>query len=184
MVSITQNRPRYCKRNLGGIRAVYMAPYRKLLRSEITYDGVSLTQFPETLFYPFELVQGQAFTQEQVIDDGGKFFDVSLTVVFNKITPFDNLQFQKLLKKDYFLIVQDSNDNYFLLGFRNGVTAETLRTTTTQYTITFAGQEEEFAPFVNDIMGTDIITIEASNYIFQDGQNYTFQDDYNYIFQG
>jgi len=89
-----------------------------------------------------------------------------------------------LLRKDYFLIVQDNNDNYFLAGFRNGLTAEKLEQKSNQYTINFVGQEEEFAPYVNDLMGTTFIVIgEIDDYYFQDGDNYYFQDDYNYIFQ-
>ena len=183
MVPITANRRVQCKSTIGGIKKAFLAPYKKVQRSEIIYDGVSLLGFPETFFYTFDLIQGPAFLQQQNENEGGKYFDVSLSLNFNKITAFDNLQFQKLLKKDYFLIVLDSNDNYFLLGFRNGITAESLKTTTTQFTIDFKGMEEEFAPFVNDIMGTDIITVEGLNYIFQDGNDFIFQNDTNYIFQ-
>lgn len=183
MVSLTSNRPRYCKSNLGGVKAIYIAPYRKLLRSEISYDGVTLLSFPETFFYTFELVRGSEFRQQQNQNEGGKYFDVSITVNINKITAFDNLNFQRLLKKDYFLIVQDGNDNYFLMGFRNGVTADSLKTSTTQYTIEFSGMEEEFAPFVTGLIGNDIIIVPTLDYVFQDGRNFIFQDDKNYIFQ-
>ncbi len=183
MVSVTANRKVHCKNTTGGIKAVFMAPYKKLQRSMIIYDGVSLLQFPETFFYRFDLVHGTSFLQQQNHDEGGKYFDVSLTLTFNRITAFDNLQFQKLLNKDYFLVVLDSNGNYFLLGFRNGVTAGSIKTSSTQYTIDFTGQEEELAPFVNDIMGTGIINVEGVNYIFQDDRDLIFQDDKNYIFQ-
>lgn len=183
MVPIRANRQVQCKSTIGGIKKVFLAPYKKVQRSEITYDGVSLIEFPETFFYTFDLLQGPAFLQQQNENEGGKSFDVSLSLTFNKITAFDNLQFQKLLKKDYFLIILDSNGDYFLLGFRNGLTAESLKVNTTQYIIDFKGMEEEFAPFVNDIMGTDIITVEGLNYIFQDGKDFIFQNDINYIFQ-
>lgn len=183
MASITINRPRHCKQTIGGIRSVLLAPYKNLKRSQIVYDGVSLTQFPETFFYRFDLAQGAAFVQQQNQNEGGKYFDISLSLTFNKITAFDNLQFQKLLKKDYFLVILDSNGNYFLLGFRNGVIAGGIKTNGTQYTIDFTGQEEELAPFVDDIIESGIITVEGVNYIFQDGKDYIFQDDTNYIFQ-
>lgn len=182
MEAITQGRRIHCKRQLGGIKAAYLSPYKKVLRSEITYDKVSLTEFPETLFYKFDLVTGNAFEQNQTDSEGGKYFDVNLTLTFNKITTFDNNNFQKLLKKDYFMVIEDNNGNFFLLGFRNGLTAERLEASTTQYTISFIGQEEEYAPFVNDIMGTDIIVVEFTDYIFQNDDNYYFQDDNNYIF--
>lgn len=183
MVSITANRQRKCKATQGGIKAVYLAPYRKLQRSEIVYDGVSLLEFPEMFFYKFELAGGVAFTQQQLQNEGGKYYEVSLSLTFNRITAFDNMQFQKVLRKDYFLVIQDSNDNHFLVGFRNGMTADSLKTSSTQYTIEFAGQEEELAPFVDAIMEDNIKPVKGVNYIFQDGRDFIFQDDKNYIFQ-
>lgn len=177
------NRKRQCKNTLGGLKNAYLAPFKKVLRSEIVYDGVSLTQFPETYVYKFELVPGHVFEQKQNVEDGGKYYDVGLMLNFNKITPFDNLQFQKLLKKDYFIVVEDNNGNFFLLGFRNGVTAARLQRTDTQYSIDFIGMEEEPAPFVTDIMNDDIIIFDGLNYIFQDDTDFIFQDDTNYIFQ-
>lgn len=183
VVGIDTNRARQCKNSLGGIRAAFLAPYRKIYRSEIIYDRVTLFEFPETYVYKFDLPPGNVFEQRQSENEGGKYFDVNLSLTFNKITPFDNMNFQKLLKKDYFLIVEDNNGNFFLLGFRNGVTAEAIKTSTTQYTIDFTGMEEEFAPFVTDLMGEDFIIVDGENYIFQDDTNYIFNDDTNYIFQ-
>jgi hypothetical protein len=181
MVSIT-HRKRHCKNLIGGVKSAYLSPYQKLLRSEIEYDGVSLTEFPETLFYKFEMAGGTVFEQQQTDSEGGKYFNVNLTLTFNKITIFDNNNFQKLLKKDYFMVIEDYNGNFFLLGFKNGITGERIETSTTQYTIDFTAMEEEFAPYVNDIMGTDIIVFDYTDYIFQNDDNYYFQDDSNYIF--
>lgn len=183
MASITTNRARRCKNALGGVKAAFLAPYKKALRSQIIYDKVSLLKYPLTYVYQFDLISGTAFEQQQQENGGGKYFDVSLSLTFNKITVFDNLQFQKLLNKDYLMVIQDFNDNYFLLGFRNGLIAESLKTSTTQYTIDFTGMEEELAPFVNDIMFEDIVIADYENYIFQDETNFIFQDDTNYIFQ-
>lgn len=181
---IQYGRAKQCKNLLGGLKAVFLAPYRKVHRSEYVYDGASLLEFPETFIYQFDLVGNQSFTQDNQRTDGGKYFDIKLSVTFNKITVFDNLQFQKLLRKDYFVIAQDRNDNYFLLGFQYGLTAESLKTTTTQYTIEFAGEELVIAPFVTDLIGVNFLIDDGRrNYIFQDGDNNIFQDDYNYIFQ-
>ena len=183
MAFITQGRVRGCKNTIGGIKSIYLAPYFKVLRSEVIYDGVTITQFPETVFYKFEIAPSDAFTQTQTESEGGKYYEVSLSVNFNKISLFDNNNLQKLLRKDYFLIVEDNNFNFFLLGFRNGITAESLRVKTTQYTIDFTGQEENIAPFVTGIMGTDIIIFDGDNKVFQDGNNFIFEDNNNYIFQ-
>lgn len=183
MELLSANRKRKCKNSLGGLKNVYLAPYRKVSRSEIVYDGTSLTEFPETYMYKFELMPGHVFEQTQSENEGGKYYDVQLTINFNKITLFDNLQFQKMLLKDYFVVIEDNNGDYYLLGFRNGATADSLKKTITQYTIEFTGQEEEYAPLVNDIIGIDLIIADGENYIFQDDTDFIFQDDTNYIFQ-
>jgi len=184
VLQITQNRVKGCKNTIGGIKNAYLAPYRTALRSEIVYDGVTLTQFPETFVFKFELIAGDVFIQDGNEDDGGKFYNQNIELTFNKISAFDNLQFQKLLRKDYFIVVEDRNSNFFLLGFRNGLIAEKLETGTgQQYKITFTGSEEDFAPFCEDLMGTDIIIVDGFNKIFQDEDNFVFQDDYNYIFE-
>jgi len=183
MEAISAGRKRQGKKTIGGIRAVYLAPFRKVQRSQITYDGVSLTRLPTTYVYKFELAPGTSFEQKHSDSDGGKYFDIQMSLNFNKISAFDNLNFQKLLRKDYWMVIQDNNGNYFLSGFRNGLTGSSLKTTTVQYTIDFEGQETEFAPFVNDIIGTDIIIVDGDNYVFQDNNDFYFQDDQNYIFQ-
>lgn len=184
MVFISAHRHRQCKDLTGGVKAAYLAPYLKVPRSQIDYDGVTLNGFPEMDAYKFEIVNGSVLEQQQKDSDGGKYFEVSISITCNKISSFDNVEFQRLMAKDYFIIIEDNNGNFFLLGFRNGVIAETLNTTTTQYTMTFAGQEEDVAPYVTDLMGTTFKIIgQIDDYIFQNGKNYIFQDDTNYIFQ-
>lgn len=181
---VTQGRIKVCKNTIGGVKNAYLAPYKKVFRNEITYDGVNLTEFPQTFVYKFELVGSDVFQQNGSEEDGGKFYDQSLDLTFNKITAFDNLQFQKLLRKDYFIVIEDKNGNFFLMGFRNGLIAEKLeKGTDQQYKISFKGNEEDLAPFCEQIISTDIIIVDGYNKIFQDDTNFIFQNDFNYIFQ-
>ena len=181
---ITQGRSRQYKKQIGGIKNAYIASYLPFSRSEITYDGVSLTQFPQTFVFKFDLVSGEAFQPQMTDGDGGKYYDINLTLNFNKITAFDNLQFQRLLKKDWYIVIQDNNNNYFLLGFRNGITAEKLDTSTEgQYKLSLTGQEEEIAPFCDEIINTDLIIVDFYNKVFQNEDNFIFQDESNNIFQ-
>lgn len=180
---ITAGRDRQCKDTNGGVKNIYIAPYVKALRSEIVYDGVSLTQFPQTFIYKFELVSTDVFQQSGTENEGGKFYNQTIELTFNKISAFDNLQFQKMLKKDFYLVLEDKNGNFFLMGFRNGVVAEKLDTgTNQQYRISFTGQEIEQAPFCEDLINTDFIVVDFLNKIFQDESNFIFQNDENYIF--
>lgn len=180
---ITKGRGRECKNTIGGVKAAYLAPWKKVQRSQITYDGVTLTSFPQTFIYKFELVAGDVFVQNMSDAEGGKFFTQNISLTFNKLSAFDNLQFQKLLQKDYFIVIEDKNSNFFLLGFRNGLIADKLDSSTEQkYTISFEGQEEEIAPFCEQLIDTDLIIVDYINKVFQNDDNFIFQNDYNYIF--
>jgi len=181
VVFINQNRSVNCKNTLGGVKSVYLAPYKKVLRSEIIYDGVEITQFPETFIYKFDLFNA-TFNQEQTEDEGGKYYNQNINLTFNKLSVFDNINFQKLLRKDYFLVIQDNNNNYFLMGFRNGATCEKLETTTTSYSLSFEAKEEEIAPFVNTLINNGLIIFDGEDYIFENDTNYIFENDTNYIF--
>lgn len=184
MVLQTIGRGIKCKDSLGGVRAVFLAPYRKWMRSEVDYDGAEITRFPTTFIYRFELVASDVFTENGSQNEGGKFFNQSITATFNGLNPFDSNEFQKLLRKDYFLVILDNNGRYRLAGFRNGIMAVNLTTSSEgQYTISFEGMELDFAPFIDTLIGEDFIEITGENYIFQDAENFIFQDDFNYIFQ-
>lgn len=181
---ITQGRTRQCKRQIGSIKNAYLSSYVPVTRSNITYDGVSLSSFPQTFIYKFELTSGEVFQQQMNESDGGKYYDINLTLNFFKISAFDNLQFQKMMNKDWFIVIQDYNNNYFLLGFRNGMICEKIDSETNQkYSLNFTGQEEELAPFCDELIGNDFIIVEVLNYIFQSNDNFIFQDGNNYTFQ-
>ena len=183
-ININNGRDKICKNLAGGIRAVYLAPYKKVTRSNIAYDGIELTVFPQTFIYKFKMIGNTTFVQSQQENDGGKSFSQSITLNFSKISAFDNIQFSKLLRKDYFIVVEDNNNNFLLLGFRNGLECESIKTSSDQnYEIAFKGEEENFAPFCDQLINNNLIVIEGQNYIFQDNENYIFQNDNNYIFQ-
>lgn len=180
MVFINSNRSIQCKNTLGGVKNAYLAPYKKVLRSQIIYDGKELTQFPQTFIYKFELVNG-GFEQSQEESDGGKFYNQRITLNFNKISIFDNINFSKLLRKDYFLVLEDRNGNFFLMGFRNGASCDKLDVNLTSYTLTFEAKEEEFAPYCSSLIGTDLVPVDYENHVFENDDNYIFENDDNYI---
>lgn len=183
-INITNGRDKQCKNAIGGIKSVYLAPYKKVSRSEMVYNGVELSDFPQTFIYKFKMTGGVSFIQSQQDSDGGKSFSQSISLNFSKLSIFDNLNFTKLLKKDYFIVVQDNNDNFFLMGFKNGLECDKVDSSTIQtYSISFNGQEQDFAPFCNNLINDSLIIVDGYDYIFQDNTNYIFQNDTNYIFQ-
>jgi hypothetical protein len=181
---ITQGRLKQFKRQIGGVKSAYIASYVPFSRSQIVYDGVSLFSFPQTFIYKFDLISGESFQQNMNDSDGGKYYDISITLNFFKISSFDNLQFQKMLRRDWYIVIQDNNNNYFLLGFRNGMTCEKLDSNTShKYSLTFTGQEEDAAPFCDELINNDFIIVDFYNKVFQNNDNFIFQNGDNYIFQ-
>lgn len=183
MVLVTNGRAKPCKDTIGGVSAVYFAAYKKVLRSQIVLNGVNLLAFPQTFVYKFEAV-GVNFTQTQTDGDGGKSFNQSLTMTFNKASAFDNVFFSNMLKNDYFCVVKDRNGNFVLAGFENGLTCPNLNVTTAGgYKLTFEGQEVMQAPFCENIIDTSFIEVGFTDYILQNNDNYYLQrENENYIF--
>lgn len=182
--NIETGRLKNCKGSLGGIKSVYIAPYKKVLRSEIITDGVTITGFPVTFIYEFVLLGDLAFNQNESKNDGGKYQEISLSLNFKDVNAFDNSRFQKMLNRDYFVVILDRNGNYFLSGLQNGLTCETLKAGADNiYSLTFAGQELERAQFCEDLIGTSLIPVTSINYIFENNDNHIFENNDNQILQ-
>jgi hypothetical protein len=178
---ITNGRKRQPKNSIGGVRSVYFAPFKKVLRSQIALSGVNLLAFPQTFVYRFEAF-GSTFTQTQSEDAGGKSFKQNISLSFNKISAFDNVRFEKMIRNDYFCVVEDKNGNFVLAGFRNGLECNTLSVSTSgSYQLTFEGQEESFAPFCANLIGTVFVPINRVDYILQNNDDYILENNDNYI---
>lgn len=180
MVLQINGRDKVCKDSITGVKRVYIAPYTKLLRSQYTYNGVRLTNFPLTYFYKFDFNTQASFTQSLEIKEGNTFYNQSLSLTFNKASEYDNLNFQKLTKKDFRIILEMKNGDFLLMGFLNGVTADKLETSESrQYQISFKGIEEDLSPYVTTLIGTDLILYNNYNLLFQNGDRQIFQDNTN-----
>jgi len=180
MVLQINGRDKVLKDSITGVKRVYIAPYTKLLRSQYTYNGVRLTNFPLTDFYRFDFNTQASFTQSLEIKEGNTFYNQSLSLTFNKASEYDNLNFQKLVRTDFRIVLEMKNGDFLLMGFLNGVTADKLETSESrQYQISFKGIEEDLTPYVNTLIGTKIITLNPFNLIFQNGNRQIFQNNTN-----
>jgi hypothetical protein len=182
---LTRGRKKHCKNTIGGVKALYIASYKKVNRSEILYDGVEISEFPKTFIYKFEAKKGSIFSQTQKDSDGGKSFIQKISISFNGISAFDNSLFKKMLLQDYFIVVEDYLKNFFLAGFRNGLACEKIDLSTNDiYNISFSGEEIEFAPFCSGIIGSDLIVVDFFDYYFENKTDNFFLEDKtkNFIF--
>lgn len=211
MIDLTIGYSRRCKTSIGGFRYLWVTPFVKYPRSQIITDGLTLISYPATVVYKFDVSNGQ-FEQSQISEDGGKFYEQSLSAEFIKIEAVQ--QFQKFLKKDYLIIVQDYKGKFRMMGTYNGVFTETLNENTggsrdafNGYKLNFTAREETQALFFDSLSDVGFIDPSVSNnYVFDkglilelqngnlfelvngdnllinEGDNYEFEDNNNYIF--
>jgi len=177
-------RKRKCKDSAGGVKNIYISVFRPILRNEVDIDCGVITKFPPLTFFKWEGLTGVVYNQQQQENEGGKFYPQRISFQFNGLSGFDNLYFQRLFKKDVFLIVEDNNGHFWLLGFRNGLECVKLTShTDNYYTADFEGLESGLSPNVDEVMGGDFTVIDEDYFkIFQDEIYVTFQDDIDYLF--
>jgi hypothetical protein len=102
------------------------------------------------------------------IEAGTVYFDQVLSVTFNKLDTADIVEISNITKGRMAVIVQDTNDNYFVVGNKNGVEASggTVQTGTAAgdqngFTLELSAQEVSAAPFF-DKAGQINVTFTAA----------------------
>lgn len=160
--SINRSLSRVCKDLIGGISKVYLFPYVKYNRSSIKVTNLVINEFPETEIFEFSAVLNSNLEQKMTDEDGGKYYTQSISLQFQGIK--DKFTFQKLLKKDYRLIIKDNNGNYRLLGAYNGLECESLDVDTGSsknsfngLSVSFSGKERNEALFIENLDATGFI---------------------------
>ena len=154
--AISKGLSKVCKDSKGGISKVYLFPYVKYNRSSIKVNNLVLSEFPATQIFEFSAVLNSNLDQKMTDEDGGKYYTQSISLQFQGIK--DKFTFQKLLKKDYRLIIKDNNGNLRLLGAYNGLECESLdvdagssKNSFSGLTVSFNGKEINEALFVKDL---------------------------------
>ena len=180
---LTQGRSRVCKDSVSGIAKLYLFPFVKYTRSQIVRTGLTLTTFPATTIYQFDGVD-ISFTQNQQFENGSKFYNQNLSVNFIQIREVD--EFEKLLNKDYRIIVEDRNGNKRLLGAYTGLTASLNQDTGSSNAsfngtkLTFEAQEIDEALFIGNLSDAGF-TIESNNFLLLEDDTFILTEDNQFI---
>ena len=183
---ITLNIPRGKKNLLGGVKTVYLFPYTKYSRSQITLVGQKLTAFPATIIMDWYSVS-TSFTETTEIEGG----DVAYNQSFSIDIPGMNAEREVylLMKQDYRAIYIDNNGNIRILGLFNGLEASISASpggdkgSSNGYKISFKGKENNQAYYIDDLGATGFTPLERFNYVLESGCNYVFENGDNYIFE-
>ena len=191
MVSITKGYNISCKNNLGGVKYIYLFPFVKYPRSLIEFTDNLLDVFPTTIIYKFEFVGVPSLDISQEENDGGKFYNNSISFELQGLQ--DAFTVQKLSKKDYRCIVEMNNGNKRILGLFNGLYLDKLSSNTGSgksdlngFSLSFKGEEIKEPLFINNLNDAGFTVnqdIETFFRITQSGDFRTIQNNDNRIIQ-
>ncbi len=147
-----------CKDKIGGIKRVWIKQFDASDWGTIT-AGVIAAADAITVF-GFELTKNSGSFQQTVtasVENGTVFYSQVLELSMPNLVAADNVEIADLLKNRLCVIVQDNNDNYFLMGHTTGAeaTGGTVGTGTAKgdlngYQIQLTAEEVIPAPFVAD----------------------------------
>jgi hypothetical protein len=146
-----------CKDALGGIKRIYVSEWTDGFWDDEASGEVADAAAAET-FYTYDMTRGSGSLNQTITSDlaaGTVYFDQVCSVTFNKVAAADIAEISNLVKGRMAVLVQDNNDNWFVMGHKNGVevTGGTAQTGTAAgdqngFTIEFSAQEVAPAPFL------------------------------------
>ena len=162
-VDITVGLDKPCKTNQGGVKTLYIFPYVKYSRAQISLVNEKITSYPDTDVFEYE-AQGISFSEDAKITTGGVEWSQSLSF---SIPVMDvNSQINKLNYKDYCVIFRDRQDNLRVIGLFNGATIETSSTTGgdkgafSGYNVKVNAKENRQSQYITEVLFNSIFTIQ------------------------
>ena len=164
-----------CKDSLGGIKQIWIAPFA-LSGVPQTFDAVATGSIADSTaamtFKNYDMHKNTgSFTQtvNASVENGTIFYTQVVSCVFSREVAADIGDFQDLTKGRVFIVVQDVNNNLFVMGHTRGVelTGGTLESGVAMGDFNglkyeFTGEEFIAAPFLAATVGVP------------DGPNVTF----------
>ncbi len=111
-----------CKDALGGIKKVWVAPFSVDMWDVVASGAIADAAAALTL-KDFDMLKNTgSFTQSvnASIENGTIFYTQVVSCVFSKIVAADIGDFEAMIKGRLAIVVQDVNDNYFVMGHIRG----------------------------------------------------------------
>lgn len=155
-----------CKDSLGGIKQIWIAPFA-LVGVPQTFDAVASGTIADStaamVFKNYDMHKNTgSFTQtvNASVENGTIFYTQVVSCVFSNEIAADIGDFQDLTKGRMFIVVQDVNNNLFVMGHTRGceLTGGTLESGTAMGDFNglkyeFTGEEFIAAPFLAATLG-------------------------------
>ena len=161
---LTKGRKEPCKDVVGGIKAVYFADFGDITIAFDSVDTDVVEDLGTVTVFEYEVKGNSSF--EQTInssrENGTTFFEQTLNLTLHKLTVQDHKELKLLAFGRPHVIVQDYNNNAFLMGAEHGadVSGGTIVTGAAMgdlsgYTLTLTGMETKLANFLEGATAAD-----------------------------
>ena len=148
-----------CSDSNGGIKELYVFNFVEYGRSKISYSRNTITEFPYSVIYQLDFVNG-SFNENVEDVDGGVSYKQKLVFKFKKVREEDDCK--SFAEKDLRFIIRTQDDKYRLIGTHTGVkgkfTKETgeNRSDFNGFSFDFETEEERTAGWLTDLSGFDV----------------------------
>ena len=156
---IENGRPLDCKDSVGGLKAVYFVQFDEATNVGFSTGSLQTVTSITTsgTAYKFEL-KGNSNLEQTINssrENGTTFYEQVLNLTLPKISQTTSVAIKLLSASNPQVIVEDYNNNLYLMGLKNGtdVTGGTIVTGSAMgdmsgYTLTLTGMEQIPAPYV------------------------------------
>jgi hypothetical protein len=147
-----------CRDALGGVKKVWMAPFTDAMWADVSAGEIPDSAASLTLKDYVSPKNTSSLTQTVTasVENGTVFYSQVLSLVCNKPVAADITEIQEMAKGRICIVVQDLNDNYFVMGHIRGseLTGGTIVTGTAigdmnGFTLEFTAEEAIPAPFLD-----------------------------------
>jgi hypothetical protein len=172
-MEIVSGRNLKCKDLQGGVKKVWLFPFVKYSRSQITVLNELLIKFPDSTLYEFQCIGDIGITQAMNENEGGKYYDTSFDIQID-----NHIEIMRFLNFDFRAVILDRAGNYRLLGLWNGIRCNSINKVSGSnksdfngFKLSFDGQEISEAPYFYDL---DLI---LGDYLLQENGDYLLQEN-------
>ncbi|WP_293315915.1 hypothetical protein [Phenylobacterium sp.] len=147
---LTIGRKEPCKDVVGGIRAVYFLNYGVITAAFDSTDTDVVEDLGTVTAFEYEVKGNSSFEQTITAsrENGTAFFEQTLNLTLHKLTVQDHKELKLLTYGRPHVVIQDYNDNAFIMGLEHGadVSGGTIVTGAAMgdmsgYTLTLTAQE-------------------------------------------
>lgn len=150
-----------CGQGAGGVKTFWIIEFDNVSSVAESSGLVSaITKVTGKVFRKYQLVLETSHEEEAIVGNranGTLYYSQSLTMIINKQQLAVRNEILLMSRTQVMIVVEDNNSTWRLYGRENGLTATTGNVTSgtawadrNGYEITFTGNEEELAPFVDE----------------------------------